>query len=106
MTEEKQEPQEKVSILKKLKINNIAEKNKRKFYKFAVYGKIGSGKPRLLQEIKTLSSLTLTKVEQRLLTRIRRRNRELSTLCLCCKFFPSNFTGDERKRTRNQCCSY
>ncbi|HHW9273791.1 TPA: AAA family ATPase, partial [Staphylococcus aureus] len=41
---EKQEPQEKVSILKKLKINNIAEKNKRKFYKFAVYGKIGSGK--------------------------------------------------------------
>lgn len=44
MTEEKQEPQEKVSILKKLKINNIAEKNKRKFYKFAVYGKIGSGK--------------------------------------------------------------
>ncbi|HCZ0904090.1 TPA: chromosomal replication initiator DnaA, partial [Staphylococcus aureus] len=36
MTEEKQEPQEKVSILKKLKINNIAEKNKRKFYKFAV----------------------------------------------------------------------
>lgn len=69
MTEEKQEPQEKVSILKKLKINNIAEKNKRKFYKFAVYGKIGSGKTRLLQEIKTLSSLTLTKVEQRLLTK-------------------------------------
>lgn len=44
MSEEKQETQEKVSILKKLKINNIAEKNKRKFYKFAVYGKIGSGK--------------------------------------------------------------
>lgn len=44
MSEEKQETQEKTSILKKLKINNIAEKNKRKFYKFAVYGKIGSGK--------------------------------------------------------------
>ena len=32
------------SILAKLKINNIAEKNKKKFYKFAIYGKIGSGK--------------------------------------------------------------
>lgn len=31
-------------ILKKLKINNIANKNKKKFYKFAVYGKIGTGK--------------------------------------------------------------
>lgn len=33
-----------VNILDKLKINNIAQKNKRKFYKFAIYGKIGSGK--------------------------------------------------------------
>lgn len=41
MTEQAQEQQ---SILKKLKINNIAEKNQKKFYKFAVYGKIGTGK--------------------------------------------------------------
>ena len=66
MTEENKNPK-KSKHTQKLKINNIAEKNKRKFYKFAVYGKIGSGKQRLLQEIKTLSSLTLTKVEQRLL---------------------------------------
>ncbi|HCZ8889386.1 TPA: chromosomal replication initiator DnaA, partial [Staphylococcus aureus] len=35
---------EQVDILKRLKINNIAEKNKKKFYKFAIYGKIGTGK--------------------------------------------------------------
>lgn len=41
MTEQNQEQ---TNILKKLKINNIAEKNKKKFYKFAIYGKIGTGK--------------------------------------------------------------
>ncbi len=67
MTEEKQEPQEKVSILKKLKINNIAEKIKGNSINLQYTEKLAQEKPRLLQEIKTLSSLTLTKVEQRLL---------------------------------------
>ncbi|QUM66204.1 ATP-binding protein [Staphylococcus delphini] len=40
MTEEKSE----IDILKKLKINNIAQKNRKKYYKFAIYGKTGTGK--------------------------------------------------------------
>ena len=69
MSEEKQENQEKVSILKKLKINNIAEKTKENSISLQFTEKSAQAKQRLLQEIKTLSSLILMKVEQRLLTK-------------------------------------
>lgn len=67
MSEETQENQEKVSILKKLKINNIAEKNKKNSISLQFMEKSAQVKQRLLQEIKTLSSLILMKVGQQLL---------------------------------------
>lgn len=57
---------EQVDILKRLKINNIAEKNKKKFYKFAIYGKSVQVKQRLQLEIITHLLLILMKMEQQL----------------------------------------
>lgn len=47
MSEEKQENQE-VDILKQLGVKDIGKQNANKFYKFAIYGKFGTGKTTFL----------------------------------------------------------
>lgn len=47
MSEEKQEAQE-VDILKQLGVKDIGKQNANKFYKFAIYGKFGTGKTTFL----------------------------------------------------------
>ena len=47
MSEEKQETQE-VDILKQLGVKDIGKQNANKFYKFAIYGKFGTGKTTFL----------------------------------------------------------
>ena len=59
--------EEKSKHTQKLKINNIAEKNKRNSISSQFTEKLARAKQHLLQEIKTLSSSILMKVEQRLL---------------------------------------